>query len=181
MGALKISGMSASDKLKVEAALKPTPNRKEPCQMGAHRKVKAKYNAVSFPVPPALPIQKGKKLCMKYLSTEGCTGEGGTCIYDTGTFLPNKLPGIVNACISKAYGGIRATQWRREAVQSIREGAMKQTEGSSLQTHCQASTANRTRRLFAPIWSQTMVGTAAARRLPVGSLIWRGHKPRPGR
>ncbi|KAF1778042.1 hypothetical protein GQ600_18403 [Phytophthora cactorum] len=92
--------------LKVEAALKPTPNRKEPCQMGAHRKVKAKYNAVSFPVPPALPIQKGKKLCMKYLSTEGCTGEGVTCIYDYwGHFIPNKLPGIDNAFISKAYGG----------------------------------------------------------------------------
>ncbi|KAG2771540.1 hypothetical protein PC129_g8230 [Phytophthora cactorum] len=92
--------------LKVEAALKPTPNRKEPCQMGAHRKVKAKYNAVSFPVPPVLPIQKGKKLCMKYLSTEGCTGEGVTCIYDYwGHFIPNKLPGIDNAFISKAYGG----------------------------------------------------------------------------
>ncbi|RLN72590.1 hypothetical protein BBJ28_00023079 [Nothophytophthora sp. Chile5] len=63
-------------------------------------------------VPPevvaALPKHHGKALCMKYLSVQGCPGEGDTCVFDyRGHFVPTTIPPIVAKFIQKEYGGVR--------------------------------------------------------------------------
>ncbi|KAF4135617.1 hypothetical protein GN958_ATG08053 [Phytophthora infestans] len=64
-------------------------------------------NVVRPTVVAALPIRKGMKLCMKYLSVDGCPGDGETCNYDyRGHFVPNQLPVVVTNFINKAYGGL---------------------------------------------------------------------------
>eukprot|EP00644_Phytophthora_capsici_P001380 jgi/Phyca11/65948/gw1.10.438.1 len=60
--------------LKVEAVLKSTVSRKvDSRQKIQQRRSKGNHHAATIPVPPAvvaaLPIRKGKKLCMKFLST----------------------------------------------------------------------------------------------------------------
>ncbi|EEY67521.1 uncharacterized protein PITG_17626 [Phytophthora infestans T30-4] len=104
-------------RLKVEAALKLSAPTKPSSRM---KKAKARTTnsgarqGRGVPVPPevvaALPIRKGKKLCMKFLSIEGFPGEGDTCVFDyRGHFVPAKLPVTVRNFISKNYGGLRDT------------------------------------------------------------------------
>ncbi|KAL3658784.1 hypothetical protein V7S43_016151 [Phytophthora oleae] len=107
--------------LKVENATKPPSARKSEARPKIHkRKSKGKQQTSMIPLPPAvveaLPIRKGKKLCMKYLFVEGCPGERDTCIYDyRGRFVPKKLPVVVKSFIAKAFGGVRVTNSAEEA------------------------------------------------------------------
>lgn len=101
--------------LRVDAVQKPPPARKPANRHGQSRgsSLKGGQKVKNVPVPPAvvaaLPIRKGKRLCMKYLSVDGCPGEGEVCVYDyRGHFVPTKLPGIVKTFINKAYGGLKS-------------------------------------------------------------------------
>ncbi|ETO77452.1 hypothetical protein F444_07352, partial [Phytophthora nicotianae P1976] len=81
--------------LLLSAAQKPTSRQKK-SNMRATANSGSRHGR-GAPVPQevvaALPIRKGKKLCMKFLSSDGCPGEGDTCVFDyRGHFVPVKLP-----------------------------------------------------------------------------------------
>ncbi|EGZ23129.1 hypothetical protein PHYSODRAFT_447642, partial [Phytophthora sojae] len=100
--------------LRVEAATRAPPRRTDTRHRGAQRKTKGAHQPSIIPVPQAvvaaLPIRKGKKLCVRFLSVDGCPGDGDTCVYDyRGHFVPTRLPTIIKTFIAKAYGGMRAT------------------------------------------------------------------------
>ncbi|KAG1712550.1 hypothetical protein DVH05_000292 [Phytophthora capsici] len=62
---------------------------------------------VPLEVLAALPKQNGKALCMRYISKQGCRGQGETCIYEERAhFNPVILPDIVREHIDKNYGGL---------------------------------------------------------------------------
>ncbi|KAE9146492.1 hypothetical protein PF006_g8743 [Phytophthora fragariae] len=107
--------------LKVDAALKPPAARNANTRF--QRNQRNSNGSHQIPVPPevvaALPIRKNKKLCMKYLSADGCPGKGDKCVFDyRGYFDPPKLPGIVKRFIEKAYGGLRVRQVTLEGDES---------------------------------------------------------------
>ncbi|ETK95462.1 hypothetical protein L915_01610 [Phytophthora nicotianae] len=115
----RVTNLKVEAALKLSAAQKPTSRQKK-------SNTRATANSGSrhgrgAPVPQevvaALPIRKGKKLCMKFLSSDGCPGEGDTCVFDyRGHFVPVKLPVIVKNFIIKNYGGLR----NMEALQNCR-------------------------------------------------------------
>eukprot|EP00644_Phytophthora_capsici_P011548 jgi/Phyca11/128885/e_gw1.79.126.1 len=56
----------------------------------------------------ALPSENGKKLCMRFLSNQGCRSRGSQCAYSyRGDFRPQHLPGEVKVFISANYGGLK--------------------------------------------------------------------------
>ncbi|KAG7377027.1 hypothetical protein PHYPSEUDO_012272 [Phytophthora pseudosyringae] len=63
-------------------------------------------------VPPtvlsALPRQGEKRLCMKAISTRGCSGDGKGGCFDSkrAHFQPKMLPDVVKAFIDEKYGGV---------------------------------------------------------------------------
>ncbi|KAG1692476.1 hypothetical protein DVH05_025441 [Phytophthora capsici] len=60
---------------------------------------------VPLEVLAALPKQNGKSLCMRYISKQGCRGQGETCIYEErGHFNHAVLPDIVREHIDENYG-----------------------------------------------------------------------------
>jgi hypothetical protein len=56
----------------------------------------------------ALPSQKGKKLCMKFLANDNCRSRGSRCFYNyRGHFRPRHLPVVVKEFIEANYGGFK--------------------------------------------------------------------------
>ncbi|OWZ16103.1 hypothetical protein PHMEG_00010154 [Phytophthora megakarya] len=99
--------------LKLQALKEPTGPKSASTQKLQPRRTSGHGTGIraTIPVPPAvvpaLPIRRGKKLCMRYFSVDGCTGEGDSCVFDyRGHFVSNKLPGIVKNHIMKAFGGL---------------------------------------------------------------------------
>ncbi|ETP25470.1 hypothetical protein F441_01657 [Phytophthora nicotianae CJ01A1] len=106
----RVTNLKVEAALKLSAAQKPTSRQKK-SNMRATANSGSRHGR-GAPVPQevvaALPIRKGKKLCMKFLSSDGCRGEGDTCVFDyRGHFVPVKLPVIVKNFIIKNYGGLR--------------------------------------------------------------------------
>ncbi|ETI48727.1 hypothetical protein F443_07281 [Phytophthora nicotianae P1569] len=106
----RVTNLKVEAALKLSAAQKPTSRQKK-SNMRATANSGSRHGR-GAPVPQevvaALPIRKGKKLCMKFLSSDGCPGEGDTCVFDyRGHFVPVKLPVIVKNFIIKNYGGLR--------------------------------------------------------------------------
>ncbi|EGZ14149.1 hypothetical protein PHYSODRAFT_253098 [Phytophthora sojae] len=56
----------------------------------------------------ALPIAQGRKLCMRYLSNQGCRSTGPQCTFaGRGHFRPQHLSATVREFIESRYGGLK--------------------------------------------------------------------------
>lgn len=103
--------------LKLEALKKPAGRKPVTRPKSEARRASGNSSGgrQAIPVHPAviaaLPIHRGKKLCMRYLSVDGCPGEGDTCVLDYREhFVPNRLPPIVKNFIAKSFGGLRVSE-----------------------------------------------------------------------
>ncbi|ETP22949.1 hypothetical protein F441_03842 [Phytophthora nicotianae CJ01A1] len=65
-------------------------------------------SSIAQEVLAALPRQAGKRICMKFLSNMGCTGntEGGCFDSKRAHFRPTQLPEVVKNCIVEKFNGL---------------------------------------------------------------------------
>ncbi|KAG1699956.1 hypothetical protein DVH05_012393 [Phytophthora capsici] len=71
-----------------------------------------RQSSVPTEVLSALPRQGDKRLCMKYNSALGCSGDGHGGCFDSkrAHFRPQQLPDVVKAYITEKYNGVAETQ-----------------------------------------------------------------------
>lgn len=55
-----------------------------------------------------MPSHDGKKLCMRFISNQGCRGKGNAYVFPhRGHFYPPRLPAPIKASIKANFGGLK--------------------------------------------------------------------------